>query len=374
MEPLKKLPPRSGTVHNLTASQRQRYTELERILAAEPELYVEAHARESRRRRLLRHLRAWDFDVQLALKSIHNHSNAWSEIGMDRFTDTDEMRESDAMFVCGEDLFGRPLVICQPGIFVAKDKQDAINTARRCIWTLQRAVDRLGPGLEQVLVVYDIYGVSRINMDRVFIMEIVRFMGSLFPERMANCICVNVHWTMLVFWRAVQPMLSTKTQAKVQIHGTDVMKALGSVLPSNHCYLQYLLAVKGLSATDRFKIPLPRATTFVPRWHEAAEADQSISSEALYQETHRSKQVGPVMQNSFLQYFACCCGKVQPDVRTASAAKLTAEEREPVLSSARDELARSSDTCKVKESQNSWWLRSLRSCRCCRRDPRAKCI
>jgi len=367
MEPLKKLPPRSGTVHNLTASQRQRYTELERILAAEPELYVEAHARESRRRRLLRHLRAWDFDVQLALKSIHNHSNAWSEIGMDRFTDTDEMRESDAMFVCGEDLFGRPLVICQPGIFVAKDKQDAINTARRCIWTLQRAVDRLGPGLEQVLVVYDIYGVSRINMDRVFIMEIVRFMGSLFPERMANCICVNVHWTMLVFWRAVQPMLSTKTQAKVQIHGTDVMKALGSVLPSDHRYLQYLLAVKGLSTTDRNAVPVPCATTYVPRWREATEADQHIASETLGQETHRSKQVGTNMQNSLLQYFACCCGKVKTDGTTFSAATLQAKEQKPLFSAARDELASFSDSCKVGDSQTSWWSRSLRICRCSKR-------
>merc|ERR1712008_77927 len=50
----------------------------------------------------------------------------------------------------------------------------------------------------------------------------------------------------------------------------DVMKALGGVLPSDHPYLQYLLAVKGLSATDRnqcpFRVPPPSCHAGVRRW------------------------------------------------------------------------------------------------------------
>lgn len=358
--------PRCGTIGNLTASEEQRYAELEGILAVEPELFVKAHARENRTRRLLRHLRANDFDVHLALKSIHDQVVAWNEIGMDHFSDKDELQESDAMFVCGEDLWGRTTVICRPGVFLAKDEQDSVNTARRCIWTFQRAIEQLRPGLDQVMVLYDLYGVTRRHFDLVFIREIVFFMGVLFPDRMASCICVNVHWSMLVFWRAMQPMLPLKTQAKVQINGADVVKALGNVFSSDHPYLQYLLKVQGLSAADRQAVPVPRATVFEPRWREALEADNLATSEVCCKTPVATGKV-----NMFLSYFACCCGNDRRAVEAVSALSFQAEEREPVRPVLTDRPVISSHDLKVNDPL-ARWPRSFSLCRCSKRNPRAK--
>jgi len=384
-----KLLPRSGTVSNLTDSQQQCYVELDRLLAAEPDLYVKQHAHESRRRRLLRHLRAWQFDVQVALQNVRDHSAIWKEIGMDHFADQDELRESDVMFACGEDLWGRTLVISRPAALVTKDRQDAIKIARRCAWTIHRAVERLSPGVEQFVVLVDLHGASRRNMDRIFFQELVHCCGLLFPDRMAACTIVNVHWTMLVFWTAWQAMLSSRTREKVRVCGYDA-KALGAVLPTDHPYLQYLLALKGLSVSDSLAVPLPCATPFVPRWREAVEADRAATSEVLCQEAHQQKATGVL--SVFLRSYACCSGRdevetipavnlqagkqepfwpVKQDKLATSSVRLRTKKQEPVLHMPRDQLASSPGRGKIREPQ-PWWRRGLRICRCPKRDLEAK--
>jgi hypothetical protein len=384
MKQPQKLLPRSGTASNLTADQQKCYVELERLTLAEPELYVEQHTHESRRRRLLRHLRAWRFDVQVALQSVRYHSAVWKEIGMDHFTDEDELRESDVMFACGEDLWGRTVVVCRPAALVTMDGEDAIKIARRCAWTFHRAIQRLSYGVEQVVVLCDLEGASRQNMDGIFFQEVVRCNGSLFPDRMASCTLVNVHWTMMVFWQAAQNFLSQKTREKTRCYGTDPAKALGAVLPNDHPYLQYLLAVKGLSDTDRLAVPLPRATPFVPRWHEALEADRSTTSEVVRQETPRQRVTD--LLSVFLRSFACCGERDQ--VNTVSAVSLQAEKQGPVCSLPQDQLVTSSVKLRAGKQQpvwpmpssrgrgktrdsQPWWPRGLRICRCPKREPGA---
>merc|ERR1719223_2316397 len=91
----------------------------------------------------------------------------------------------------------------------------------------------------------------------------------------------------MIFWQTAQAMLSSKTREKVRVHGTDVAEALGARIPMDHPYLKYLLAVKGLSSSDRVAVPLPCATAFVPRWREALEADWAATAEVLRKEPSR---------------------------------------------------------------------------------------
>jgi len=385
-----KLPPRSGTVSNLTVSQQHCYVELDRLLAAEPELYVKQHAQESRRRRLLRHLRAWQFDVQVALQNVRDHSAIWKEIGMDNFVDKDELREPDVMFACGEDLWGRTLVVCRPAALVTKERQDAIKLARRCAWTFHRAIERLSPGVEQVAVLCDLHGASRRNMDLIFFQEVVRCCGPLFPDRMASCTLVNVHWTEMVFLKAAHATLTSRLREKVRVCGYDLAKASDAVLPNNHPYLQYLLAVRGLSVSDRLAVPFPCATPFVPRWREAVEADGAATSEVLCQETPQQKATDVL--SVFLRSYACCSGRdevetipavnlqagkqepfwpVKQDKLATSSVRLRTKKQEPVLHMPRDQLASSPGRGKIREPQ-PWWRRGLRICRCPKRDLEAK--
>jgi len=292
------------------------------------------------------------------------------------------------MFACGEDLWGRTLVVCRPAALVTKDGQDALKIGRRCAWTLHRAIERLSPGVEQVVVLCDLRGASHRNMDRIFFQEVVRCCGSLFPDRMATCTLVNVHWTMMVFWQAAQAMLSSRTREKVRLYGDDAAKALGAVLPNDHPYLQYLLAIRGLSDCDRLAVPLPCATPFVPRWHEALEADRPATPEAPCHAT--SQQETASMLSVFLGSFVCCGGRdgtvpavclqaekqervcpVKQDKLVISSVRLRAEKQESVWPMLRDLLASSPGKRKIREPQHCW-PRGLRICRCPTRDPGAK--
>merc|ERR1712232_1507791 len=104
-----------------SAQQREQYRALQVALATDPEQTVSPHAKESRQRRLLRHLRAWDFDVTAAKKSVHAHSAAWQKYDMDSFTGQDEMNETETFFCCGKDLWGRPTLIARPAVWFAGD-------------------------------------------------------------------------------------------------------------------------------------------------------------------------------------------------------------------------------------------------------------
>jgi len=271
------LPARPGTMGNLAATHIEQYHLLESLLAQDPEPHIAAHALESRQRRLLRHLRAWNFDAAKAAHSIHAHSAAWCKYGMDNFTEKDEMNESETMFICGEDLWGRPTIIARPSVFFPVDAEESIQTAHRCAYTLQRAISSMRPGIEQFVVLYDVKGVTHRNVDKVFVREVVESQGPLFPDRCAAIICINVHWTMLVFWRAISVLLPNTTKQKVKLYGSnDLPCILADFFPKNHPYVQYLLKLQRLPASDADSVQLPPRSVCVPRWQQALELDNNL--------------------------------------------------------------------------------------------------
>eukprot|EP00747_Dinoflagellata_sp_TGD_P080579 gnl/TRDRNA2_/TRDRNA2_160958_c0_seq1.p1 gnl/TRDRNA2_/TRDRNA2_160958_c0~~gnl/TRDRNA2_/TRDRNA2_160958_c0_seq1.p1 ORF type:complete len:211 (-),score=30.41 gnl/TRDRNA2_/TRDRNA2_160958_c0_seq1:96-728(-) len=145
-----------GDAHPSAWSQRElrsqcerKLHELECMLMADPVPEVAACKIEGRHRRLLRHLRAENFDVAAAARGIRAHAAAWKKYGMDDFCEEDEFDEAGPMYVCGTDRAGRPTVIARPCTHHPQDAQDSIRAARRCVYTMQRAVERMSPGIEE---------------------------------------------------------------------------------------------------------------------------------------------------------------------------------------------------------------------------------
>lgn len=267
---------RPGTLGNLTAVQKERYVELERALAEDPAPFVETHLREDRRRRLLRHLCATDFEVIDAKDSIHEQAAAWRTYNMDAFVEEDELCENGPMYVCGEDRWGRPVIIARPCQFVSTGVEHSVTTARQCAYTAQCAIDRMGPGISQYLIIYDCLGTSRRNFDKTFTREIVACFDPLFHDRMARCVVINLHWSLFLVWKAIRPLLPRQTRENVLIYSKDYLGPLEAHLPADHPYLSYSIAVHGLPQCERQQYPVPPRTPFISRWRESVLADANL--------------------------------------------------------------------------------------------------
>ena len=87
---------------------------------------------------------------------------------MEDFSEGDELDENGAMFVCGEDRWGQPTLVARPCVHFPKSPEDSLRAARRCVYTMQRCIERMQHSrCEQINVIYDAKGVQHQNVDRV---------------------------------------------------------------------------------------------------------------------------------------------------------------------------------------------------------------
>jgi len=181
---------------------------------------------------------------------------------MDDFVAEDENDETGPFFVCGEDRWGRPTVIARPAAHHAKNRQESIDAGRRAIFTLQRLVERLPPGCEQFIIIYDTRGLSRNNLDLVFAKEIVPNIEKNFPGRLHRVIVTNEHWGLSFFWAAVSVLLPACVKAKITFSGCNFNQVLQEVVPDTHPYLQYMINVQ---RNPQAKVQLPASAPYVAR-------------------------------------------------------------------------------------------------------------
>mmetsp|Transcript_33453 Transcript_33453/g.77707 ORF Transcript_33453/g.77707 Transcript_33453/m.77707 type:complete len:369 (-) Transcript_33453:260-1366(-) len=292
-EPLISPEPCAPSMDNdLTPEQAKRLAELERHLATEPEPVISEHLMEHARERHLRFLRTEDFCVTAAFRKLQEHAGWWKEYGMDDFVEEDEFDEAGPLFVCGEDLQGRPTLVARPCMHSAKSREESVRAARRCVYTIQRCVERHRPGVDKHSLIYDAAGLKpRRHLDRTFIREMCP-VNSHFPERVHRIIVINMHWSMSAVWAAIRPFLHPLTQAKITFCSHDFGSQLSEIVGPDHPYLRYALAVRGLPAGDAARVPLPRRTPFVRGWtcdldvsHPSASAQGSVREDALSQQS-----------------------------------------------------------------------------------------
>jgi len=247
----------------LSLEEKAGLAELERMLAAEPEPEIREHHLEDRQSRLLRWLRSSRFNAAAAFQRLQAHTRWWKAYGMDDFSERDEFDEHGPMFVCGEDYWGRPTIICRPCVHFAKDNEESLLTARRCVYTMQRCIERLSPRIadSKMIVIYDCRDLCRRNLDLVFARAVIQVFDHHFPERLERVLIINNHWTMSFFWSAISLMLAPEVKAKIAVGGFAFRPELLKFVREDHPYLSY--ATKVLERPSS-KIALPLRTPFMP--------------------------------------------------------------------------------------------------------------
>jgi len=279
--PASRPPGRPGTLGYMTQHQEQQLVRMEQLLADDPPLVVTAHAREGRKRRLVRFLRADKFDPEVACCRIREHAQWWLDYGMDEFEAADELDEQGIVFACGEDRLGQPTLIARPCAHRSSSHEESVRAVRRCVFTMQRCVERLPPGREQINLIYDCWGVRAWNWDFAFSQELLRVFSRQFPERLGRVVVINSGWLVATLWATVRSLMDPVTREKICFCDQDFKDELLALVQEDHPYLCYALEVQKLTGDEGAEVPLPKASPYVPRWREAVATDARDTSADL---------------------------------------------------------------------------------------------
>eukprot|EP00927_Polykrikos_kofoidii_P038877 TRINITY_DN33321_c0_g1_i1.p1 TRINITY_DN33321_c0_g1~~TRINITY_DN33321_c0_g1_i1.p1 ORF type:complete len:437 (-),score=55.24 TRINITY_DN33321_c0_g1_i1:29-1339(-) len=268
-------PPSLQIFPRLSSTQLAALAQLDRCFAAKPETVISEHEREDRRRRHLRFLRATLYDPAKAEQRLRSHAVWWREYGMDNFKQDDEFDEHGPLYVCGDDRWGQPTLVARPCAYTVLSDRNSIRAVRRCVYTLQRAIERMAPGIEKVSLIFDLAGARPAQWDGFFARELVSVMTSRFPDRVDRFVVINNAWWLSAFWKILSAMLDPVTRAKVVFCGKDFRKDVSRFVDSDHPYVQYALKVSSACSQSKngdYRIGLPPPSPYVPRWREAVVA------------------------------------------------------------------------------------------------------
>eukprot|EP00898_Chlorokybus_atmophyticus_P007220 jgi/Chlat1/749/Chrsp104S00024 len=165
---------------------------------------------------------------------------AWrqSYVPNGRFSDAEVSNELAAHkeFLQGLDKTGRPVLVT-----VARNhdstKRDIEETKRFIVYTLDKAVDSMPPGVTQFCGVFDLAGLSYSNLDLQALKAVFPTMELHYPERLGTLWFVNAPIIFWGLWKLVYPFVDKRTRGKIVfLSGKEVARTLlkeidKSVLP-----------------------------------------------------------------------------------------------------------------------------------------------
>ncbi|PWN38851.1 CRAL/TRIO domain-containing protein, partial [Ceraceosorus guamensis] len=165
------------------------------------------------RESMLRYLRATKWDVSQAQKRL-TETIAWRrEFGVDKL-DPDEMAheaKSGKETVLGYDNKARPLHYMHPH---RNDTKETPRQMQFAVWILERSVDLMPPGIEQLALLINFDHRSRNPTSIANAKLMLYILQNHYVERLGVALCINVPWIFKAFWSAIQPFIDPVTKSK----------------------------------------------------------------------------------------------------------------------------------------------------------------
>jgi hypothetical protein len=151
---------------------------------------------------------------------------AWREEYKPELITAEELNEEASTgktYRRGFDKQGRPVVFMSPG---KENSSDYIKNVKLLIYTLERSVDSMAEGVEQMTWLIDFNGYSRKNnLPYSVIMEVLGVLSNHYPERLGACFMVDTPWIFSLSWKAISPFVNPVTKSKVHfVNGSESTK------------------------------------------------------------------------------------------------------------------------------------------------------
>jgi hypothetical protein len=186
---------------------------------------------------LRRYLVAYKQDLEKAWKGLEYTLKWREEYGVDDITleDVEMAAKNQTTYTNGFDQQGRPIV------YIKKKKQvdDHAKQVRLVVYTLEQAIKRMPPGVEQWVIIFDMQDYTRENAAPFHISkQTLEIFSYHYPERLGNAYFTFSPRIYSFFWGLLSPFIDAKTRGKIQFLGTS-FDALGEKVAADQLERKY---------------------------------------------------------------------------------------------------------------------------------------
>ncbi|SJX65036.1 related to PDR16-protein involved in lipid biosynthesis and multidrug resistance / PHO13-4-nitrophenylphosphatase [Sporisorium reilianum f. sp. reilianum] len=124
--------------------------------------------------------------------------------------------ETGKQIVSGFDNDGRPLIYLRPA---RENTTPSDAQVRYLVWTLERAIDFMPPGVENYAIIIDYHkATSQSNPSLSTARAVAHILQNHYVERLGRAFIVNVPWFINAFFTAVTPFLDPITKEKIRFN------------------------------------------------------------------------------------------------------------------------------------------------------------
>lgn len=131
------------------------------------------------------------------------------DFGADSITTTDVAKEAatgKAYLHTHNDVQNRPVIVVRAAKHV-KDAAPLVDSQQLCVYTLERALERLPPGQDTVLGIFDLRGFQSQNADMGFVKFMIDIFFTYYPKRLGQVLFVDAPWIFKPGWEMMKPWL-----------------------------------------------------------------------------------------------------------------------------------------------------------------------
>ncbi|KAJ1299102.1 hypothetical protein BS78_01G505600 [Paspalum vaginatum] len=106
------------------------------------------------------------------------------------------------------DIYGRPVLV----VVAAKhfpSTQDPVENEKLCAYLVEKAVNRLPPGADNILGIFDLRGFRVENGDLQFLKFLIDVFYYYYPKRLGQVLFVDAPFVFQPMWQVVKPLLKS---------------------------------------------------------------------------------------------------------------------------------------------------------------------
>lgn len=128
--------------------------------------------------------------------------------------------ETGKQIVSGFDNDGRPLIYLRPA---RENTTPSDAQVRYLVWTLERAIDLMPPGVENYAIIIDYHkATTQSNPSLSTARAVANILQNHYVERLGRAFIVNVPWFINAFFSAIVPFLDPVTKDKIRFNANLV--------------------------------------------------------------------------------------------------------------------------------------------------------
>lgn len=165
-------------------------------------------------------------DVEAAKEKLETMLEWRRAFGADAITTTDVAKEAatgKAYLHTQNDVFNRPVIVVRAANHV-KDAAPLVESQRLCVYTLERALERLPEGQDTVLGIFDLRGFKNRNADMGFVKFMIDIFFTYYPKRLGQVLFVDAPWIFKPGWEVMKPWLKKYAALVRFVSADDVRK------------------------------------------------------------------------------------------------------------------------------------------------------